>query len=261
MQNTHTDFYRVRSYFLLRFRSGSATYPVFSFPKDSEIWRRLYVTLPSFSDLLLYFCFTDRLPTLFQVLQVCTFSCWLRCYCSSTTLSPLFSISVTQRPEDFFGTHARPLSDSLAFLGFQFLSPLTCCPGIQVDPTAQKQRKSVAFSEGAVIMDTNGEVTQQLEKPVEETGAESQTGADSPDLDSPLFGHSILTPQKSRQGCRRSNRPLQGPLKKEEDQEAQRGRSRRRRWLRSRPRRGRRIRPLSSEEEEEEAQEGRRRRL
>ncbi|KAL4937553.1 hypothetical protein BDV06DRAFT_215773 [Aspergillus oleicola] len=36
------------------------------------------------------------------------------------------------------------------------------------EPTAQKQRKSVAFSEGTVIMDTNGEVTQQLEKPVEE---------------------------------------------------------------------------------------------
>ncbi|KAL4755518.1 hypothetical protein BDW72DRAFT_2933 [Aspergillus terricola var. indicus] len=37
-----------------------------------------------------------------------------------------------------------------------------------VEPTAQKQRKSVAFSEGTVIMDTNGEVTQKLEKPVEE---------------------------------------------------------------------------------------------
>ncbi|KAL4796974.1 domain found in IF2B/IF5-domain-containing protein [Aspergillus venezuelensis] len=36
------------------------------------------------------------------------------------------------------------------------------------EPTVQKQRKSVAFSEGTVIMDTNGEVTQQLEKPVEE---------------------------------------------------------------------------------------------
>ncbi|KAL3492537.1 domain found in IF2B/IF5-domain-containing protein [Aspergillus germanicus] len=36
------------------------------------------------------------------------------------------------------------------------------------EPTIQKQRKSVAFSEGAVIMDTNGEVTQKLEKPVEE---------------------------------------------------------------------------------------------
>ncbi|KAL4926942.1 translation initiation factor eIF2 subunit beta [Aspergillus undulatus] len=40
-----------------------------------------------------------------------------------------------------------------------------------VEPTAQKQRKSVAFSEGTVIMDTNGEVTQQLEKPVEEQQA------------------------------------------------------------------------------------------
>ncbi|KAL4779385.1 domain found in IF2B/IF5-domain-containing protein [Aspergillus varians] len=37
-----------------------------------------------------------------------------------------------------------------------------------VEATAQKQRKSVAFSEGTVIMDTNGEVTQKLEKPVEE---------------------------------------------------------------------------------------------
>ncbi|KAL2865818.1 translation initiation factor eIF2 subunit beta [Aspergillus lucknowensis] len=37
-----------------------------------------------------------------------------------------------------------------------------------VEPTIQKQRKSVAFSEGTVIMDTNGEVTQKLEKPVEE---------------------------------------------------------------------------------------------
>ncbi|KAL3453495.1 domain found in IF2B/IF5-domain-containing protein [Aspergillus insuetus] len=36
------------------------------------------------------------------------------------------------------------------------------------EPTIQKQRKSVAFSEGTVIMDTNGEVTQKLEKPVEE---------------------------------------------------------------------------------------------
>ncbi|OJJ00100.1 hypothetical protein ASPVEDRAFT_51354 [Aspergillus versicolor CBS 583.65] len=36
------------------------------------------------------------------------------------------------------------------------------------EPTIRKQRKSVAFSEGTVIMDTNGEVTQQLEKPVEE---------------------------------------------------------------------------------------------
>ncbi|KAL4980584.1 domain found in IF2B/IF5-domain-containing protein [Aspergillus desertorum] len=36
------------------------------------------------------------------------------------------------------------------------------------EPTVQKQRKSVAFSEGTVIMDTNGEVTQKLEKPVEE---------------------------------------------------------------------------------------------
>ncbi|KAL2815466.1 domain found in IF2B/IF5-domain-containing protein [Aspergillus granulosus] len=36
------------------------------------------------------------------------------------------------------------------------------------EPTTQKQRKSVAFSEGTVIMDTNGEVTQKLEKPVEE---------------------------------------------------------------------------------------------
>lgn len=38
------------------------------------------------------------------------------------------------------------------------------------EPTIQKQRKSVAFSEGTIIMDTNGEVTQQLEKPVEEQG-------------------------------------------------------------------------------------------
>ncbi|ODM14682.1 hypothetical protein SI65_09871 [Aspergillus cristatus] len=43
----------------------------------------------------------------------------------------------------------------------------------------QKQRKSVAFSEGSVIMDTNGEVTeapQAVEKPVEEkpTGADQQ---------------------------------------------------------------------------------------
>ncbi|CEL07384.1 Putative Translational initiation factor 2 beta (AFU_orthologue; AFUA_3G08600) [Aspergillus calidoustus] len=36
------------------------------------------------------------------------------------------------------------------------------------EPTIQKQRKSVAFSEGTIIMDTNGEVTQKLEKPVEE---------------------------------------------------------------------------------------------
>ncbi|BCR91221.1 translation initiation factor eIF2 subunit beta [Aspergillus chevalieri] len=43
----------------------------------------------------------------------------------------------------------------------------------------QKQRKSVAFSEGSVIMDTNGEVTEApkaVEKPVEEkpTGADQQ---------------------------------------------------------------------------------------
>ncbi|KAL4921776.1 domain found in IF2B/IF5-domain-containing protein [Aspergillus aurantiobrunneus] len=38
-----------------------------------------------------------------------------------------------------------------------------------VEPSTQKHRKSVAFSEGTVIMDTNGEVTQKLEeKPVEE---------------------------------------------------------------------------------------------
>ncbi|KAL2800815.1 domain found in IF2B/IF5-domain-containing protein [Aspergillus keveii] len=40
------------------------------------------------------------------------------------------------------------------------------------EPTIQKQRKSVAFSEGTVIMDTNGEVTQKLEKPVEEQDAD-----------------------------------------------------------------------------------------
>ncbi|KAL7653105.1 unnamed protein product [Aspergillus niger] len=42
----------------------------------------------------------------------------------------------------------------------------------QVEPAPQKQRKSVAFSEGAVIMDTNGEVTEAapvVEKPVAET--------------------------------------------------------------------------------------------
>ncbi|KKK19185.1 eukaryotic translation initiation factor 2 subunit beta, partial [Aspergillus rambellii] len=38
----------------------------------------------------------------------------------------------------------------------------------QVEPTIQKQRKSVAFSEGSIIMDTNGEVTQAIEKPVVE---------------------------------------------------------------------------------------------
>ncbi|KAI9376298.1 domain found in IF2B/IF5-domain-containing protein [Aspergillus egyptiacus] len=36
------------------------------------------------------------------------------------------------------------------------------------EPSTQKQRKSVAFSEGTVIMDTNGEVTQKLENPAEE---------------------------------------------------------------------------------------------
>ncbi|EHA23444.1 putative translation initiation factor 2, beta subunit [Aspergillus niger ATCC 1015] len=45
-------------------------------------------------------------------------------------------------------------------------------PANQVEPAPQKQRKSVAFSEGAVIMDTNGEVTEAapvVEKPVAET--------------------------------------------------------------------------------------------
>ncbi|PTU17521.1 hypothetical protein P175DRAFT_0512250 [Aspergillus ochraceoroseus IBT 24754] len=41
-----------------------------------------------------------------------------------------------------------------------------------VEPTIQKQRKSVAFSEGSIIMDTNGEVTQAIEKPVVEEQAD-----------------------------------------------------------------------------------------
>ncbi|KAL4879590.1 domain found in IF2B/IF5-domain-containing protein [Aspergillus karnatakaensis] len=42
-----------------------------------------------------------------------------------------------------------------------------------VDPSTQKQRKSVAFSEGTVIMDTNGEVTQKIEQPAEEQADKS----------------------------------------------------------------------------------------
>lgn len=62
------------------------------------------------------------------------------------------------------------------FFGFSISPlPLTCVwagPDQQVEPAPQKQRKSVAFSEGAVIMDTNGEVTEAapvVEKPVAET--------------------------------------------------------------------------------------------
>ncbi|QMW37653.1 hypothetical protein G4B11_000889, partial [Aspergillus flavus] len=48
--------------------------------------------------------------------------------------------------------------------------PLTLSGGAeQVEQAPQKQRKSVAFSEGSVIMDTNGEVTEapKVEKPTE----------------------------------------------------------------------------------------------
>ncbi|XP_754755.2 translation initiation factor eIF2 subunit beta [Aspergillus fumigatus Af293] len=44
----------------------------------------------------------------------------------------------------------------------------------QVEPTPQKQRKSVAFSEGAVIMDTNGEVTEAPAPQI--TTAENEAG-------------------------------------------------------------------------------------
>ncbi|KAF9892918.1 hypothetical protein FE257_000510 [Aspergillus nanangensis] len=46
-----------------------------------------------------------------------------------------------------------------------------------VEHTTQKQRKSVAFSEGAVIMDTNGEVTEapRVEKPVAEEATADQS--------------------------------------------------------------------------------------
>ncbi|KAE8350453.1 domain found in IF2B/IF5-domain-containing protein [Aspergillus coremiiformis] len=46
-----------------------------------------------------------------------------------------------------------------------------------VEQVPQKQRKSVAFSEGAVIMDTNGEITEapQVEKPTENEAPEDKS--------------------------------------------------------------------------------------
>ncbi|KAL2835083.1 domain found in IF2B/IF5-domain-containing protein [Aspergillus cavernicola] len=51
-----------------------------------------------------------------------------------------------------------------------------------VEPSIQKQRKSVAFSEGTVIMDTNGEVTQKLEKPAEEQATADKSVDEVTDL-------------------------------------------------------------------------------
>ncbi|KAL5337298.1 domain found in IF2B/IF5-domain-containing protein [Aspergillus crustosus] len=67
-----------------------------------------------------------------------------------------------------------------------------------VDPTTQKQRKSVAFSEGTVIMDTNGEVTQKIEQPAEEQGAVSPQLLYPPAISTPDIDLTqILTADKS----------------------------------------------------------------
>lgn len=65
------------------------------------------------------------------------------------------------------------LFERLGIFDSRTLYPLTLSGGAeQVEQAPQKQRKSVAFSEGSVIMDTNGEVTEapKVEKPTENEG-------------------------------------------------------------------------------------------